>query len=59
MADIITIYSDMLAKSNHDIAVLTAMNIDLKEENNELKKELEEFKEIKKEVDKDEENTED
>ena len=55
MADIITIYSDMLAKSNHDVAVLTAMNIDLKKENQELKKELEEFKEIKKEVDKDEE----
>lgn len=55
MADIITIYSDMLAESNHDIAVLTAMNIDLKKENQELKKELEEFKEIKEEVDKDEE----
>lgn len=55
MADIVKIYSDILAQSNHDVAVLTAMNIDLKEENQELKKELEEFKEIKKEVDKDEE----
>lgn len=55
MADLITIYSDMLAKSNHDVAVLTAMNLDLKEKNKELKKELEEFKEIKKEVDKGEE----
>lgn len=55
MADLITIYSDMLAKSNNDVAVLTAMNLDLKEKNKELKKELEEFKEIKKEVDKGEE----
>lgn len=55
MADIVKIYADMLAKSNHDVAVLTAMNIDLKEENQQLKKELEDFKEIKKEVDKDEE----
>lgn len=55
MADIVKIYSDILAQSNHDKAVLMALNIDLKEENEKLKKELEEFKEIKKEVDKDEE----
>lgn len=58
MADIVQIYADMLTHSNHDKAVLMALNIDLKEENNELKKELEEFKEIKKEVEKDEEDTE-
>ena len=55
MADIVKIYADILAQSNHDKALLMALNIDLKEENQELKKELEEFKEIKKEVDKDEE----
>ena len=58
MADIVKIYSDMLAQSNHDKAMLMALNIDLQEENKELKKELEEFKEIKKEVEKDEEDTE-
>lgn len=59
MADIVKIYSDMLAQSNHDKAILTALNIDLQTENKELKKELEEFKEIKKEVEKDEEDMED